>query len=227
MGDTGDGPSRRPEAEGRYAAHLSRSEKQWNRWSDWYGLSESDFAPIREALIDGLDLDHGDRVLDVGCGPGVNFGALHDQVTSAGEIVGLDYSPRMIERAEERVAEHEWDNVRVVRGDATTADLGAPYDAAIATLSLSVMPDIERTLENIHGALRPESPLGILDVRPIPGGPGRILNPLLRRFLRWYANWNPAEDVLPAVETVFPELQVLETRFFGTIYTARATTDGS
>ena len=216
-------PTRREEEEAAYAEHLTRSQRQWDRWSDWYALSESDFAPMREALINTLDLTGGDRVLDIGCGPGVNFAPIRSDIGPSGELIGLDYSPEMVDRANARVEANRWDNVRVVRGDATTADLGGPYDAAIATLSLSIMPDVSKVLENVHGALKPDSYLGVLDIRPIPTGPGRIMNPLIWRFLRWYANWNPDANVNQALTDTFAHTEQLETHFLDTIFVSKAT----
>lgn len=218
-----DLPERRTDAEQQYNDHLERSKRQWNRWSDWYRLSEQDFAPIREDAVAALSLEPGDRVLDIGCGPGVNFELLVSRVGSDGHVVGLDYSPDMVTKARTRVAENGWDNVQVMRADATTADLGGPYDAAVATLSLSVMPDIRAAVENIHDAIAPGGQLAIVDIRPFPGGPARLLNPFVRRFLRWYANWNPDENVVDTVSRVFPETALLDTYFGGTSYAMRAT----
>lgn len=214
---------RRPEAELEYRDHLQRSETVWDRWSDWYGLSERDFEPLREALIARLDLETGDRVLEVGCGPGVSLELLRDAVGDEGRVVAVDYSPEMVAKARERVAAHGWENVAVERADATTADLGGPYDAAIATLALSVMPDVERAIRNVHSALEPGAPIGVLDLQPFPSGPLRAFNPLLRRFLRWYANWNPDGDVRATVGESFEGADGVETHMLGTAYTLVAT----
>lgn len=218
---------RRPEAESEYRDHLERSETVWNRWSDWYRLSERDFEPLRLALIDHLDLRAGDRVLEVGCGPGVNFEPVREAVADEGRLVAVDYSPEMVAKARERVAAAGWENVAVERADATTADLGGPYDAAIATLALSVMPDAERAVGNVHSALEPGAPVGVLDLQPFQSGALRTFNPALRRFLCWYANWNAEEDVRTAVEEVFGGLDWYETHMLGTVYTMAATLDRS
>lgn len=85
-----------PATDDEHAAHLERSRRVWDRWSDWYGTSESDFEPIREAAIDRLDLQRGDRVLEIGCGPGVNFERVRRDIGAEGELVAVDYSPGMI-----------------------------------------------------------------------------------------------------------------------------------
>ena len=45
--------------EAAYEEHLDRSETVWNRWSNWYRLSEQDFGPMRARLIDRLVLTEG------------------------------------------------------------------------------------------------------------------------------------------------------------------------
>lgn len=214
--------SRRPEAESEHEKHLRRSQTVWDRWSDWYEMSERDFEPIREELIAQIGLEEGDSVLEIGCGPGVNFEPIREAIGPDGRLVAIDYSPEMIARADRRVEEHGWDNVTVVRADATTADLGGPYDAAIATLSMSVMPDVERAVRNVYGALEPGGVLGVLDLQLFQSGPKTTVNPLLRRFLRWYANWNADEDAFAAISTVFDECERLHTYTLGTVYTLRA-----
>ena len=216
---------RRPEAETTYRDHLQRSETVWNRWSNWYRMSEQDFEPIRNELLAELGIEAGDRVLEIGCGPGVNFEAIREAVGERGSLVAIDYSPAMVEKATARVERHGWENVAVVRADATTADLGGPYDAAIATLALSVMPDVKRVVRNVNDVLEPGAPLGVLDIGAFQSGSRRALNPLLRWFLRWYANWNPNDDVRQAVDDVFGGYELLDTHMLGTVYTLVATRD--
>ena len=213
---------RRPDAETQYSDHLRRSRTVWDRWSDWYSMSEQDFAPARDALVAGLGLEAGDSVLDVGCGPGVNFETIRNAVGEDGRLVAVDYSPEMVEKARGRVESRGWENVDVYRADATTADLGGPYDAAVATLALSVMPDVERTVRNVYSSLAPGGRLGVLDLQPFQSGPARAVNPLLRWFLGWYANWNPEGDVRAAVDAVFGGYDLRETLLGGTAYTLTA-----
>ncbi len=224
FGDSNDSPpgeaSERSDTDRDYRAQLERSRRKWDRWSDWYTMSERDFEPMRENAIDRLGLQPGDRVLDIGCGPGVNLERLRADVGPTGKVYAVDYSPEMVTKARERVDRHSWENVEVVRADATRFDADERFDAAIASLSLSVMPDVHRTVENIDRLLAPGAAFVVFDIRPFPDGPARILNPLLWRFLRWYANWNPDDDVLETLRAVFAECDVLETYTAGTTYTA-------
>jgi len=215
-----DGTSGRAQTDRAYRAHLERSRRQWDRWSEWYTMSERDFEPMREAAIDSVALESGDRVLDVGCGPGVNLERLRADVGPTGEVVAVDYSPEMVEKARERINRDGWENVTVIRADATQFEATVAFDAAVASLSLSVMPDVRRTIENIHSLLQPGAPLVVFDIGPFPEGARRLLNPLVRLFLRWYANWNPDEDVLETLGSVFSTCTVLETHTAGTTYTA-------
>ncbi|QSW99680.1 class I SAM-dependent methyltransferase [Haloterrigena alkaliphila] len=209
-----------PATDDDHADHLERSRTVWDRWSDWYGMSEKDFEPIREAAIDRLDLQRGDRVLEIGCGPGVNFERVRRDIGAEGELVAVDYSPGMLENARERIEAHGWENVRVLRADATTVEFDEPFDAALATLSLSVMPDVRRAAETVSQSLVPGARLAVVDVRPFPSGPARVLNPFVRRFLRWYANWNPDDDVAESLDDVFDTCELVDTHFLGTAYTA-------
>lgn len=201
-------------------AHLDRSRAVWDRWAEWYGLSERDFEPMRMTAIDHLGLGPGDRVLDVGCGPGVNFQALRRAVGEEGEILAIDYSPAMVANARSRVDDAGWKNVTVVEDDATTADLGRGYDAAVSTLAMSVMPDVRAAVENVHRSLSPGGKLVVFDLRTIPSGPARILNPFLWRFFYWFANWNPDGDVRATLGAVFEEATTVETYGAGAAYTA-------
>jgi len=44
--------------------------------------------PLRQKAVELLDLKDGDRVLDVGCGPGGSFPYLVHAVGQSGEVVG-------------------------------------------------------------------------------------------------------------------------------------------
>src|SRR6516165_285111 len=49
-------------------------------------------AGLRKRAVDRLNLRRGDRVLEVGCGTGMNFSFLRDAVGPEGSIYGVDLS---------------------------------------------------------------------------------------------------------------------------------------
>lgn len=206
-----------------YAAHLERGRAVWDRWSDHYTLSERDFEPMREAAIDRLALEEGDRVLEIGCGPGVNVDRIRGEIGDSGQLVAVDYSPEMVASARERIDAQGWENVDVLQADAAAIEFDEPFDAALATLSLSVVPDAHRVASTVSDSLAPGATFVVFDLRTVPNGPARILNPLLWRVLYWIANWNPDGDVVDALADVFDDCAVVDTYLAGTAYTAVCT----
>jgi len=208
-------------------AHLERSGRMWDRWARFYGTSERDFAPILDAAVERLDIGPGDTVLEIGCGPGTNFERLHDLVGPEGRIVAVDYSEEMVDRARERAGEHGFDNVDVIRADASRVSFdGEQFDGALASLSLSVMPDPESAARRVRAAVVPGGRFVVVGLRPVPSGPLRVVNPLLTRFFRWFANWNSDADALAALQTVFEAVDVEEDYAAGVAYRALACEPG-
>jgi SAM-dependent methyltransferase len=115
-----------------------------------------------------------------------------------------------------------WNNVDVLQADATTADLGEGFDAAIATLSVSVMPDVHRAIENVYRSLASGRTFVVFDLRTVPSRPARIVNPLLWRLFYWFANWNPDGNTIDSLTAVFEQVELVETCAAGAAYTARA-----
>jgi SAM-dependent methyltransferase len=123
---------------------------------------DSDAASRRPALIDAtvrhlggaLPLRAGDRLLDLGCGPGL-YAAMFARAGI--QVAGIDLSAGSIAYAQEaaRVAGLRID-YRV--GDYTSEPLGGPFDAAVLIyLDLGVLPDepLDRLLDELRAALRP------------------------------------------------------------------------
>ena len=79
---------------------------------------------LRRRAVDALGLAPGERVLELGRGPGEGFGRLRERVGPGGAVVGVDYSPGMVRRARERVRTAGWTDVGVVRGDTTRPATG-------------------------------------------------------------------------------------------------------
>ena len=201
---------------------LERSQRIWDFWSsrDWFWeLVERDITSLRADAVSHLGLDRGDSVLDVGCGPGTNFSLLRETVGPDGLVLGIDYSPKMVQKAQQKIDIHGWEDVKIIHADATRVSLEQErFDGAIATSTVSVMPNIQAVLDTVYETLRPDTRFVLYDVRLVPTGPARIFNPLLSRSYRFFGNWNAEEDVLDELRLVFDEITVVRTFALGTNY---------
>lgn len=210
-----------------HQTQLERSQRKWDFWSgreSFWRFYENDTQELRRNAVSQLHLEQGDTVLDIGCGPGTNLELLREAVGSEGRVIGVDLSPRMVERATERIETHGWENVETVRADATTLSLGADrFDGALATTAVSSTPDVRATVKNVYDALKPGTRFAVYEIRLVPSSLGRILNPLIKRFYRAFGNWNDEEDVLIELEYSFDGTTVVETFALGTNYIAVAT----
>lgn len=205
-----------------YESHLQRSRRVWNWWSSHYTLSESDFAPMRSTTLDHLALSPGDEVIEIGCGPGVNFERIVRDIGPTGRLIAVDVSPRMLEQAKQRIEKHQWQNIELIHADANRLPVTTQFDAAVSTLSLSLMPEIRETIAEIYSCVKAGGSLAVFDLRPIPAGPLRVFNPILRPVLHWIANWNRRETVLDGLSMVFDDVDVVESYLGGTTFTAIA-----
>ncbi|MFB6152068.1 MAG: class I SAM-dependent methyltransferase [Haloarculaceae archaeon] len=110
-----------------------------------------------------LDLERGERVCDLGCGPGHALPRFVDCVGEEGAVFGLDAAPGMLARAARRVRRAgAADRVTLLVGDARRLPFAdGSLDAVFLaeTLELFADPDAERALAEIRRALGPDGRL--------------------------------------------------------------------
>ena len=133
---------------------------------DWANLEGMLYADARTRAIEMLELRPGARVLDVACGTGANFALIEQRIGPSGELVGIDLTPQMLARARIRVLGNGWANVRLREVDVCAlsgADLGEPFDAALCTLGLSVIPQWHSAWDVMLALVRPGGRLAVMD----------------------------------------------------------------
>jgi SAM-dependent methyltransferase len=117
----------------------------------------------RKLVRDALAAKSGERILDVGCGPGFYLAELLDEVGPDGSAVGVDASAPMLAVAAERCK--GFDNVAFHEANATSLPVAdGEFDAALSVQVMEYVAEIDAALAEIHRALRPGGRVVIWDV---------------------------------------------------------------
>ena len=190
----------------------SHTEGRAIHWARLYDLGTSllsfgRLSALHRRVVDLAAIASGERILDVGCGPG-RLAILAATIAGpAGEACGIDPAPEMVELARRRAAR---------AGVRARFDVGAiealPYPdghfhVVLSSLMLHHLPDElkRRGLREVCRVLRPAGRLVAVDFAATPGhGLGHLLC-----VLRLRTGWDHAERLgemfraaeLEAVET--------------------------
>jgi len=123
----------------------------------------SDVTHRRLVVLQALAPKAGDRVLDIGCGPGLLALDLSRMVGPAGAVVGIDPSPDMLQAARKRCDERG--NVRILEGSANTLPVAdEAFDAAVSLQVFEYLDDIPGALAEAGRKLVPGGRVVIGDV---------------------------------------------------------------
>lgn len=109
-----------------------------------------------------LALKPGERVLDIGSGPGLLAGEMGAAVGASGEVHGMDPSEAMLALSQRRCAEMSW--IRFRKADAAALPFDDEYfNVAVSTQVYEYVADMNAALSELHRVLRPGGRALILD----------------------------------------------------------------
>jgi SAM-dependent methyltransferase len=131
-------------------------------------------------ILDRLGLRPGQKVLEIGPGPGRLLLPAAKRVLPDGEAVGIDIQPAMIERLERRAKEAGLANLKAILGDATQSHVPeATFDIVFLCTVLGEVPDRTAALTQAYRALKPG---GILSITEMAGDPHYQRQSVVRRL---------------------------------------------
>ena len=109
-------------------------------------------------MRDAIDPRPGMRVLDAGCGVGLEAARLASEHPDV-HVTGVDRNAEMLEIARRRAPEVEW-----VEADLTDLDLEPEFDAVRTERVLIHVPEVESVVDNLIGVLAPGGRLALFEL---------------------------------------------------------------
>ena len=171
------------------------------------------FAPGRNAAIQHLGVKPNEMVLEVGIGTGLNL----PLYPASCRLTGIDLSADMLDKAVERAQKLAMPNAALKVMDATSMDFAEnEFDKAVATYTISAVPDPVAVLREMRRVVKPGGTLVILNHfrsdRRFLGFVEDLMAPVCTRL-----GWKSNLPLMPLLEQVglTPELMARVNLFNG------------
>jgi len=122
----------------------------------------ADVVSQREQTLAVLAMHPGEKVIDIGTGPGYLAASMARAVGADGRVVGVDASESMLAVARASCADFPW--VEFHTGDAAVLPAAdGAFDAAVSTQVYEYLPDVNRAFSEANRVLRPGGRIVIVD----------------------------------------------------------------
>jgi arsenite methyltransferase len=129
-------------------------------------------------------LTTGETVLDLGCGGGLDSLYAGTRVGPSGHVVGIDFAPAMIARAQQSLVDAGMPWVEARLSDGSCLPLSdSSVDAALVNGIFNLNPDKQALLAEVHRVLKPGGRLvgaEIILTAPLPPEAGHSLDDWFR-----------------------------------------------
>jgi arsenite methyltransferase len=111
------------------------------------------------------DIEAGERILDLGCGAGIDTIMAARRAGPTGRVIALDFLPEMLERTQQAAAAAGLQNVDTLEGDMEAIPLPAnSIDQVISNGVINLSPRKVRVLAECARVLRPGGKLCVADL---------------------------------------------------------------
>lgn len=132
--------------------------EKWNNYVDQF---EGMIAPVGSAAIAHADFQHGEDVIDIGCGGGATTFDIA-RLIGEGHVTGLDLSPTLVDTANNRLANMDLGNVDFICADAATDKTDRLYDVLFSRFGVMFFEDPYAAFTNMRSYLKDDGRLSFV-----------------------------------------------------------------
>ena len=180
--------------------------------------------------VKNLQLTNGKAVLNVPVGTGQNFEYFQNYLKNSGIIVGIDISLGMLGKAQNKIVQNKWNNIKLLNQDVTNSDFSTVrefleassfqgFDAILCDLGLSGFPDWRNVIDKMVSMLSLNGRISIMD--------WYIEKPSLRgSFIKWVGKGEVNRPIWQYLETKVGDFQVNSSFNRGGVFVASGTKIG-
>lgn len=134
----------------------------WNEAAEAYVRWMRNLEPFRAELVRSMQFQGGEKVLDLGTGPGEPALSIAELVGATGHVTGVDLSEKMVEIARGAQRARAITQAEFLPMDC--AHLGFPdgrFDAAVSSFGFQIFTDPEGAARETHRVLRSGGRIGV------------------------------------------------------------------